>query len=169
MMQLKCTRKLLDFAGIAPAPLPEANSTLLGAWHVNTEVIGRYRFLLFLNDRTLYCLVGVIPATEITAHLPVIFRHLLASAMLKNGVDQAHIEQVAREYVDETITKTDSRRVLGNLNDLFNQMCFFLQDAIDANRPVDLPEIEDYLNRIPQRNLGGRLSLDAFKETLGAD
>ena len=95
MMQLKCTRKLLDFASVMLSPLPEAeNNTLLGAWHVNTEVIGRYRFLLFLNDKTLYCLVAVIPATEKTVRLAMIFRHLLASAMLRNGVDQAHMEQV---------------------------------------------------------------------------
>ena len=168
MMQLKCTRKLLDFAGLKPAPLPEANGTLLGAWHVNTEVIGRYRFLLFLNDKTLYCLVGVIPATEKTAHLPVIFRHLLASAILKNGVDQAHIEQVAREYVDETITRTDSRKVLGNLNDMFNQTCYVIEDAMSKNRPLDLLEIENHLNRIPQRNIGWRFSVDVFKELLGA-
>lgn len=168
MMQLKCTRKLLDLAGVKPAPLPEANDTLLGAWHANTEVIGRYRFLLFLNDRSLYCLVAVIPATEKTVPLAMVFRHLLASAMLRNGVDQAHIEQVAQEYVEEMITKTDSRRVLGNLNNLFNQMCCFLQDAVDANRPVDMPEIEDYLNRIPQRNIGWRVSVDVFKEMLGA-
>jgi hypothetical protein len=168
MMQLKCTRKMLDFTGIKPAPLPEANDTLLGAWHVNTEVIGRYRFLLFLNDKSLYCLVAVIPVTEKTVHLAMIFRHLLASAMLRNGVDQAHIEQVAKEYAEEIITKTDSRKVLGNLNDMFNQTCYVIEDAINKNRPVDLLEIEDHLNRIPQKNIGWRFSVDAFKEMLGA-
>jgi hypothetical protein len=168
MMQLKCTRKLLDFAGVMLSPLPEANDTLLGAWHVNTAVIGRYRFLLFLNDKTLYCLVAVIPATEKTVRLAMIFRHLLASAMLRNGVDQAHIEQVAREYVEETITKTDSRKVLGNLNDMFNQTCYVIEDAMNKNRPLDLLEIEDHLNRIPQKNIGWRFSVDAFKKLLGA-
>jgi len=168
MMQLKCTRKLLDFAGIAPAPLPEANGTLLGAWHVNTEVVGRYRFLLFLNDKSLYCLVAVIPATEKTVPLAMVFRHLLASAMLRNGVDQAHIGQVGQEYVEELITKTDNRKVIGNLNDIFNQMCCFIENAMNENRPVDLPELEDHLNRIPQRNIGGRFSVDVFKEMLGA-
>ena len=167
MMQLKCTRKLLDFAGLKPAALPENNGTLLGAWHVNTEVIGRYRFLLFLNDESLYCLVAVIPATEKTVRLAMIFRHLLASAMLRNGVDQAHIEQVAKEYAEEIITKTDSRKVLGNLNDMFNQTCYVIEDAINKNRPVDLLEIEDHLNRIPQKNIGWRFSVDAFKEMLG--
>jgi hypothetical protein len=168
MMQLKCTRKLLDFAGLKPVPLPEANGTLLGDWHVNTEVIGRYRFLLFLNDKSLYCLVAVIPVTEKTVHLAMIFRHLLASAMLRNGVDQTHIEQVAKEYAEEIITKTDNRKVIGNLNDIFNQMCFFIEDAMNKKQPVDLPEMEDYLNRIPQRNIGGRFSVDVFKEMLGA-
>ena len=169
MMQLKCTRKLLDFAGVMLSPLPEANDTLLGAWHVNTEVIGRYRFLLFLNDKSLYCLVAVIPATEKTVPLAMVFRHLLASAMLKNGVDQARIEQVGQEYVEDIITKTDNRKVIGNLTDIFNQMCFFIEDAMNKSQPVDLPEMEDYLNRIPQRNIGGRFSVDAFKEMLGAN
>ncbi len=169
MMQLKCTRKLLEFAGVKPAPLPETNSTLLGAWHANTEVIGRYRFLLFLNDMSLYCLVAVIPATEKTVPLTMVFRHLLASAMLRNKIDQPHIEQVAQEYVEEIITKTDSRKVIGNLNDIFNQMCFFIGKAMNENRPLDLSEIEDYLNRIPQKNIGGRLSVDVFKGMLGAN
>jgi len=168
MMQLKCTRKLLDFAGVMLSPLPETNGTLLGAWHVNTEVIGRYRFLLFLNDKSLYCLVAVIPATEKTVPLAMVFRHLLASAMLKNGVDQARIEQVGQEYVEDIITKTDNRKVIGNLTDIFNQMCFFIEDAMNKSQPVDLPEMEDYLNRIPQRNIGGRFSVDVFKEMLGA-
>jgi hypothetical protein len=168
MMQLKCTRKLLDFAGVTPAPLPESNGTLLGAWHVNTEVIGRYRFLLFLNDQSLYCLVAVIPATEKTVPLAIVFRHLLAAAMLKNGVDQAHIEQVGQEYVEEMITKTDSRKVRGNLNDMFNQTCYVIEDAMSKNRPVDLAEIENHLNRIPQKNIGWRFSVDVFKEMLGA-
>jgi len=169
MMQLKCTRKLLDFAGVMLSPLPETNGTLLGAWHVNTEVIGRYRFLLFLNDKSLYCLVAVIPATEKTVPLAMVFRHLLASAMLKNGVDQARIEQVGQEYVEDIITKTDNRKVIGNLTDIFNQMCFFIEDAMNKSQPVDLPEMEDYLNRIPQRNIGGRFSVDVFKEMLGAN
>jgi hypothetical protein len=168
MMQLKCTRKLLDFAGVMLSPLPEANDTLLGAWHANTAVIGRYRFLFFLNDKTLYCLVAVIPATEKSVRLAMIFRHLLASAMLRNGVDQAHIEQVAKEYVEEIITQTDSRKVLGNLTDMFNQTCYVIEDAMNKNRPLDLLEIENHLNRIPQKNIGWRFSVDAFKEILGA-
>ena len=98
----------------------------------------------------------------------MVFRHLLASAMLRNGVDQAHIGQVGQEYVEELITKTDNRKVIGNLNDIFNQMCCFIENAMNENRPVDLPELEDHLNRIPQRNIGGRFSVDVFKEMLGA-
>jgi hypothetical protein len=159
---------MLDFAVLKPAPLPETNGTLWGAWHANTEVIGRYRFLLFLNDKSLYCLVAVIPATEKTVPLVMVFRHLLASAMLRNGVDRAHIEQVGQEYIEELITKTDSRKVRGNLNDMFNQTCYVIEDAMNKNRPVDLLEIENHLNRIPQKNIGWRFSVDVFKEMLGA-
>lgn len=161
---------MLDFTGIKPAPLPETNDTLLGAWHVNTEVIGRYRFLIFLNDKSLYCLVTVIPSTEKTVPLTRLFRHLLATAMLRNGVDQAHIEQVAREYVEEIITKTDNRKVLGILVYIFHQMCFYMEDAMDAGRPVDLPEMEAYLNDIPYECKGtnGRFPVLEFKRMLGA-
>ena len=50
---------------------------------------------------------------------------------------------------------------------MFNQTCYVIEDAVNKNRPVDLPEIEKHLNRIPQKNIGWRFSVDVFKETLG--
>jgi hypothetical protein len=169
MLYLKCTKKLLEFVHAAPAPLPsEVNDTLLGDWHANVTDLGRRHFLVFLNDKTLYCLVAAIPHSARKVDLGLVFRQLLVRALLRNGIDQARMEQIAREYGKGIITRTDSRKVLGNLNDIMNQMDAFVEEAIEKNKPLDFCEMEDALNRIPQRNIGWKTSVEVFREMLGA-
>jgi hypothetical protein len=169
MLQLKCTRKLLKFIHATPSPFPvETTDTLLGAWHSNIVDIEEYRFLIFLNDKSLYCLVAALPATVEMIDLGLVFRQLLVRTLLRNGIAQTIIERIAKEYSGEIITKTDDRRVLGNITDIINQIYFFIEDSIDNNKPVDIQEMEVYLNEIPQRNIGWRFSKDVFRETLSA-
>jgi hypothetical protein len=153
---------------IAPAPLPvQSPESLLGGWHVNTVDHGTYHFLVFLNDESLYCLVDVILTSLRTVDLALVFRRSLLGTLLRNDISQTQIERIGEEYSEHIITKTDNRRVIGNLNDIINQLDFLIEVAIDENKRIDLQEIEDQLNLIPQRNISWRFSVDVFREILG--
>lgn len=169
MLQLKCTLKVLKFLGIEPAPLPaEESETLLGAWHVNLVEVGSCRFFVFLNDRSLYCLIDVLPAARHEVNLPVIFRKNLLSTLLRNGVNESQIKRIAEDYKDITFTKTDSRKTLGNLNDIVNQLYFMIEASIEKNKALDMREVEKQVNGMPQRNLDWKLSRQVFLEMAGA-
>ncbi len=169
MLQLKCTLKVLKFLGIDPASPPaEEAETLLGAWHINMVEVGSCRFFVFLNDRSLYCLIDVLPASQHDVNLPVIFRKNLLVTLLRNDVSEAQIKRIAEDYKDIIFTKTDSRKTLGNLNDIVNHLYFMIEDSIEKNKALDMREVERQVNGMPQRNLDWKLSREVFLEMAGA-
>ena len=169
MLQLKCTKKLLEFIGEKPVPFPEkANETILGGWHANVVDFMRPRLVVFLNDATLFCLVDVVDPEYERINLALIFRKNLLRVLQENQATEALINRISKDYSESVITKTDSRKTLGNMNDIMNQIYFHIERADEENSPVILRNLGHDLNSIPQRNINWGLSKDVFKQLLDA-
>jgi len=169
MLQLKCTRKLIQLSGVRPAPFPEEPiKTVLGGWHANIVDFARPPLLVFLNDRSLYCLIDVAKLYGEVMDLAMIFRENLLRALQENQVSEGQMNRVFEDYNEAIITKTDNRKVLGNLTDIINLIYFNIEDAIEKNERIDLRKLEHELNSMPQRNINWKFSRDIFKQILGA-
>lgn len=155
MLQLKCTRKLLDFSRAKDALPPEkAADTLLGDWHATVVDFLRPRLLLFINDKSLYCVIDVSRPREKGADLPVIFRKNLYRALQENRVSESRMQQVFQDYGETVITRTDSRSVLGTLNDINNHIYAHVEDLARKHAKIDLRELEQRLNMVPHSSVG---------------
>jgi len=168
MLQLKSTQRLLQFCGVKPTPFPgKADDTILGTWHANIVGFLRPRLVVFLSDRSLFCLIDIIEPTDEPIDLATIFRKNLLRALRENKVSQGQMDLVFQEYNEAIVTKTDSRKVLGNLNDIFNRIYFYVEDAVEQNLRIDLRQLEHEVNLMPQRNINWQYSRDVFKQILG--
>jgi len=167
MLPLKCTKRLLNFLSVDPTPLPDqASDTLIGPWHVGLADYGTHRILISVNDRSLYCLIDVIPEYSSTVNLPMIVRHSLLRTLMRHVIDQPQIERISGEYSHHLITKTDNRHVIGILNDIDGEVDYRMGKAIDDGIAVDLQLIEDEINLSPRKYLGWQSPVRIFTELL---
>jgi hypothetical protein len=167
MLQIRCTGKVQKQLGIKPAQLSdikEADSTL-GNWFLNLFTIDRRKTFLFVNENTLlsFILFGVKKSN--TIHFHEIFLKAMNQLLLFEGINAAKISEINDEYLDLEYTKTNSKKILGNMNDLMDNYKYSIQYE-GGYKYCDLENIIRKMNRMPQRNLGWKYSIDAAKDLL---
>ena len=167
MIQLRCTGKVQKQLGIRPNELSEikgADSTI-GNWYVNISTIDRRKTFLFMNERTLlsFILYGVKKSK--TPRIHEIFLQALNQLLLLEGFNHKTINHINDEYLDLEFTKTNSRSLLGNMNDLMDHYKHYIYTDRGLQH-CDLTAIIQRLNRIPQKNIGWKYSIDLVKEIL---
>jgi hypothetical protein len=80
------------------------------------------------------------------------------------GIDDVQVEYVLSEHTQVMITKTNSRSVLGSMNDLAFQIKSMTRVSKLAD--ADLSEINRQLNRIPMSAIKYNVSIDEMKRRL---
>ena len=170
MLQLKCTRKLLDFSEVRNALPPEkVEDTLLGDWHATLLDFLRPGLLVFINDKSLYCVIDFANPREKGADLPMIFRKNLFRGLQENRVPESLMSRIFQNYRETIITRTDSRSVLGTLNDINNHIYSHIEELVQENERIDLRGLERRLNMVPHSSVGYkgyRLPREVFKQLL---
>lgn len=167
MIQLRLTEKLRKQIGIKPSSLcaPIEESTGLGHWTLNLFPIGRRKAIIFVNDKTLYSFVLYGLRKDNSNDFHNLFIKGLVQLLEFDGFSDKEIESLLSDYTEIEFTKTNSKQVLGNINDLiFHYQCL-INDA-GGLEFADLGEIIHRLNRMPQRNIGWGYSVDAVKGLL---
>ncbi len=172
MLVLQCTRKVAKRFKIKLEPLPEnLYQTHLGVWYVNYAKILRYKFLIFMNDPTLYSLPVYIRKVSDVKDMGELFKENLLYALLNEGIDERLVRAKLREYDPVVYTKTSSRRILGHMNDIILNLESYIELEIYMTQGyMDILQIVQHvqkkLNRIPQRALNWGFAADAIKESL---
>lgn len=167
MIQLRCTGKVQKQLSIKSSELSEikeSNSTL-GNWYVNLTTIDRRKTFIFMNEKTLlsFILFGVKKSN--TPRIHEIFLKALNQLLLMEGFAESVINNINKEYLELAYTKTNSKSLLGNMNDLVDNYKYsILYDG--GLKCCNLTEIITKMNRMPQRNIGWKYSIDAVKELL---
>ena len=167
MIQLRCTGKVQKQLGIKPSELSEIKEpdSTLGNWYVNISTIDRRKTFLFMNERTLlsFILYGIKKSN--TPRIHEIFLKALNQLLLLEGFDFKTINKINDEYLDLEFTKTNSRSLLGNMNDLTeNYKCSIYTNG--GLQHCDLTATIHRINRMPQRNIGWEYSIDVARELL---
>jgi hypothetical protein len=167
MLYLKCTKKVLDFAGIKADFIPAVMNepTDLGSWYVNMFTVDRKKTLIFMNERTLMSFIAYGVKKSNCSDLRPMFFGGLEQLLQMEKVPDDRMGQIIKSYADTRYSKTDSRTSLGNMNDLVFAYKLFILDGGGFSH-CGVGEIIRRVNRTPQRNLGGRYSIDAMREIL---
>ena len=149
MLILKCTQKAATEFGLRNLPVVEdgGETAVLGAWFVNQFLFGRTKTLLFTNEATLYSVLIPYLKKDL-ADLPALFTQHLTAHLALELIPPPVLERLTSSYQAVTFGKTDSRSVLGTMNDVGNM----LKDAVPMHggpQGLHWPLVMYDINRVP--------------------
>jgi hypothetical protein len=163
MAIIRCTTKLLNELGAKPMSVKDQPPGLCD-WHANLLRLERKKYVLFTNDQTLYSLLVHWGKTPRSADFLERFRLGMFMSLMSEGLTEVQVEYLLREHQQVMITKTNSRSVLGSMNDLAFQIKFMIGDSRLAD--ADLSEINRQLNHIPMSAIKYNFGTDEMKRRL---
>jgi hypothetical protein len=164
MAIIKCTAKLINELRIKPANTPNQPPGLCD-WHANLLWLDRRKYVLFTNDQTLYSLLVHWTRTPQSANFLERFRFGLFNSLIKEGLAGGQVEYLLSEHAQIAITKTNSRSVLGSMNDLTFQIKYMIR-ITGGLAEADLSEISRQLNRTPMSAIKYKVGIDELKRRL---
>src|SRR4051812_25712848 len=149
MITLRCTARAARSLGLqlADGPLPSGTSPL-GDWYVNLVPTAAGGVFLFMSEQSL--LMVVVPRGE-----PDIIHAFVArvgNILSMIGLSNDRIEQEIAHFVEARVGKTQSKRLIGVMNDL----ALRFQEEVDrasSRSPVSLSEFEFRMANMPQATL----------------
>lgn len=162
MNQLRLTQKVQKAAGIKASELSDIDydELGLGSWTVNLFNQDRRKVLIFVNDHTLYSFILFGVRTEHFKELPKAFRRGLNQMLVTDGFSSREIDYLMTGLENITYTKTSSKKVLGNMNDLIWHYQRSISDS-GGFAHADVGAIINRLNRMPQKNIEWKYSIEA--------
>ena len=130
MVTLRCTKKLLGKVkpSLIATPIGRESSGVLGDWYCHYVQHGRAHLILCVCERSL--LPVVIPAAPARS-FPTRLAETLAHMLMGMGIAPSLIERELVGMTHTVFAATDSRVVLGSLND-FNFAISFYPDEVLA-------------------------------------
>lgn len=165
MIQLRLTEKLRKQIGIKPSSLcePIEGNNGLGHWTLNLFPIGRRKAVIFVNDKTLYSFILYGLRKDNSNEFHELFVKGLVQLLAFDEFTEQETKLLLSEYNEIEYTKTNSKQVLGNMNDLIFHYQYLINDAGGLEH-ANLGEIIHRLNRMPQRNISWGYSVDAVRQ-----
>ena len=167
MLQIQCTQKALKAFGIIPNEIPEMpNQTVLGVWHVNLITLWENKFLFFINNPTLYAVPIHVPAPRPKINIGTLFKENLSYFLKADKVNDSVLQGKIAKLEPIIFTKTTGRGILGTMNNLKQIMDIYMEREIENSNLVNMLEVQQKLNRIPQRPIGWKYAVEAMREQL---
>lgn len=159
MLVLRCTRRLLDLVG-SPVADPPESTTVLGDWYAKPFSVAQKRFVLMISGRTRIAVV--IPGRRLS-DLPHSLTHALSILLARLGVPADAIEREIDASQEVVFATTDSRSLLGTLNDFAALAKLRLRDRPDTS----LDDLSFSLSCSPVAPLGYHYPADLARELFG--
>ncbi len=161
---IRCTAKLLTQLKTKPTNGPSQSSNWCD-WHANLLWVDRKKCVLFTNNQSLYSFFLPSIKKSILENFEEVFRLGLFKSLMAEGFAEPQVEYVLRQHQHILIAKTNSRSILGSMNDLAFQIKSMIY-AAGGLANADLPEINRQLNRIPMSAIKYKVSIDELKRLL---
>jgi len=155
MQLIHCTSKLQKEMGLKKADLCEVSPkfSYLGSWHANLLYIDRRKCVLFANDKTLFNFIATDVSRAQIRELGELFKGMLSCVLSDEGFNEAAKDKILSEYEELGFAKSNSKSVLGSMNDLAFHYKNLIQDAGGVHSYA-VPGIIRQLNRMPMGAIG---------------
>lgn len=159
MLVVHATKKLLDRVGKPTAEPTASSTTTLGSWYA-TALFWRPQVALLVNEETLLpLLMPLAPAATLLKRLPA----WLNATLEAHGVPHAFIDAELAEAAEIGLAKTNSRSVLGVMNE-FARLADWQKSTIAGED--DLVDLALELSEVPtsplyKRNISPKYELAA--------
>lgn len=129
MITVRCTARALKRFGLRAEEDPPPSTTILGSWYATLLNFGPQRHVLCVSERTL--LPVLVPARN--AEFPGRLSHHLGAFLQRLGVPRPAINSEIDEMSPIFVGRTQSRSILGVMND-FGRMATY---DLDSASPAD--------------------------------
>jgi len=164
MRVIKCTAKLQKEMGLKKKDLvaAEQDNAGLGAWHANLIYIDQKKCVLFTNDKTLFHFIVPGVNRNQIKDLASLFRGYLECVLADEGISTQVKEKILYEYREIEYSGTDSKKILGSMNDLAFHYKIRISDegGIHSHK---VPEIIKQLNRMPMGTIKYKYPVELLK------
>ena len=150
--------------GLCKASLSESELTnaCLGSWHANLIFIARRKCVLFVNDKTLFnFIVPDVLRAQIKA-LSGLFISWLACVLAEEEIPEYVREKIMAEYSQIEYADTNSKSVLGSMNDLAYHYEYLILSEGGVHSSA-VPNIIKKLNHMPMGAIGYAYPIEALK------
>ena len=159
MIVLRCTRKLLDRLGTA-VDGPGKSSALLGDWYAKPFPVAQRRFVLLMSASTR---VPVVMSARDLANLTRNFPDALAAVLGRLRLSPPAVEREVAASREVVLATTDSRSMLGSLNDF----AWHAQQRLRDEPSLDLVDLSVSLAHMPVIAMDFGFPRDAAARVLG--
>ena len=140
----------------------EPRFSYLGPWHANLIHIDRRKCVLFVNDKTLFNFIVPDLSRAQIRELDKLFKNYLSCVLADAGFSAADRARILSEYDEVGYANTNSKSVLGSMNDLAFHYKYSIQQAGGVQSPA-VPEIIRRLNRMPMGALKYVFPIEALQ------
>lgn len=164
MQIIRCTQKLQKEIGLKKSDLAELEPefSYLGSWHANLLHIDRKKCVLFVNDKTLFNFIVPDVNRSLIKELGKLFIRHLSCVLASEGLYEKAQEAIKAEYRDLAYAGTNSKSVLGSMNDLaFHYKHHILSEG--GIHSAMVPEIIRKLNHMPMGALDCKYPIYAIQ------
>jgi len=164
MQMIRCTQKLLKDVPMEPAE----NVAVLPAacWHANLLRIDRRKCLLFTHDTTLFSLFVPCLTKPDFKHFTDLFGQALFKAMRQFDFSQSQIENMLDRCQDIQVGRTNSRSVLGSMNDMKQMIEWSVYDQGGLAK-TNMVELTHMLNYTPFKAIGHSYPVEKMRYLCG--
>lgn len=149
MIVWRPTKKAAARLGITLEENPPAATSRLGDWYVNIVPTVAGELYVFVSDATL--LTVAVPTHEIDVYRFFVLR--VANLLSMIGLSQHLIEDELQHYRDVKFGKSQSRSILGSMNEMAFQLQTMADRDAQPNKPLSLSNAERFLAEVPHSPL----------------
>ena len=164
MQLIRCTGKLQKEMGLKKTDLleTEPHFLYLGTWHANLIHIDKRKCVLFVNDKTLFNFIAPDVSRAEIRNLTGLFNGYLRCVLSDEGFIDSAIEKIMSEYDEVGYAKTNSKSVLGSMNDLAFHYKYNIQEEGGVHSSA-VPGIIRKLNHMPMGAIEYTYPIEALR------
>ena len=151
MIILHCTNKVLTEGGFEESNLhafPERG--LVEHWYTNLFLCCRKKHLIFTHARSRFSFVVASIGRHDVRHIGQTFAKALPKAMFYEEFRSEEIKEVSGRLNPISLAKTESRAVVGSMNEFIRHFKWHMEDELIGSEP-DITAINKKLNEMPMR------------------
>lgn len=140
----------------------DVDDSYLGSWHANLIYIDGKKCVLFVNDKTLFNFIIPDISRAQIRDLSSIFKVNLECVLAAEGIPENAKAIIMSEYVSIQYANTNSKSILGSMNDLAFHYKYHIQSEGGVHSHA-VPCIISKLNRMPMGALEYVFPIEALK------
>ncbi len=164
MQLIRCTRKLQKAVGITSKSISrgEPSPSLLGGWFANLVDFAGDSCIILVNEKTFINFIIDFRSADSVSAFKSSFRLGVSCHLSELGTPEELKGTMLEDYQDIEFANTDSRQIVGTMNQLTLEYSFLVEEA-GGIHSAQIPRIIQQMNKTIIRQLDWNYPVEAFR------